>query len=398
MITVQKALEILSENLQDFGTIKITLNQAHGRILAETLSADRDFPPYDRITMDGIAISFDSYKNGSRSWNIQEVAAAGSTQKKLTAAVDCIECMTGAIMPQNTDSVIRYEDLVIENNVASLISIAVVKEKQNVHFQGIDRKTGDIIVNPGIAISPAELGVAATIGKHEILVKNLPKVMIISTGDELVDIDQNPLPHQIRKSNISRIQSSLLPFGIHAETDHLLDDQEVIKVKLESYLNKFDIIILSGGVSKGKFDFIPGVMESIGVKKLFHKIKQRPGKPFWFGKTSECTIFAFPGNPVSSFLCMQKYFMHWMRLSLGNKHFSTSYGMLSEDVQFQPELEYFLEVKLSANENAQIVATPFKGNGSGDLANLVKADAFIQLPIDKSHFKKGEVYPLLHYR
>jgi len=398
MITVQKAIDILSENLQDFGTEKIPLSEASERILAESLSADRDLPPYDRITMDGICIAFESYEEGSRSWNMQEIAAAGSTKKTLHKTEDCIECMTGAIMPADADTVIRYEDLNIENNVAHLNPDITIKNQQNVHFKGIDRKAGDIIVHPDIAISPAELGVAATIGKHEILVKKLPRIMIISTGDELVDIDQKPLDHQIRKSNISRIQSSLLSFGIEAETDHLLDDQEAIKVKIESYLKKFDIIILSGGVSKGKFDFIPNVMESLGVKKLFHKIKQRPGKPFWFGKTDECTIFAFPGNPVSSFLCMQKYFMHWMRLSLRNKKDFSSCGMLTEDVHFQPELEYFLEVKLSMNDQAQILATPFKGNGSGDLANLVKADAFIQLPIDKSHFKKGEVYPLLHYR
>lgn len=398
MITVQKALDILSENLQDFGTEQIPLTKASKRILAESLSADRDLPPYDRITMDGICIAYESYENGARSWHIQEIAAAGFSKKSLHNTKDCIECMTGAIMPSNADTVIRYEDLKIENNVAHLDPNITVKEQQNVHFKGIDRKAGDIIVHPDIAISPAELGVAATIGKHVILVKKLPHIMIISTGDELVDIDQKPMDHQIRKSNISRIQSSLFSFGIVAETDHLLDDQEAIKVKIENYLKKYDIIILSGGVSKGKFDFIPSVMDSLGVEKLFHKIKQRPGKPFWFGKTNECTIFAFPGNPVSSFLCMQKYFMHWMTRSLRNKSDFISFGMLTEDVHFQPELEYFLEVKLSINEQAQILATPFKGNGSGDLANLVKADAFIQLPIDKSHFKKGEVYPLLHYR
>ncbi len=398
MITVQKALDILRENLQDFGTEKIPLSKASERILAESLSADRDLPPYDRITMDGICIAYDSYKKGSRSWNIQEIAAAGFSKKNLHNSTDCIECMTGAIMPSNADTVIRYEDLIIENNIASLIPDVIVKDQQNVHFKGIDRKLGEIIVHPNVAMSPAELGVAATIGKHEILVKRLPEIMIISTGDELVDIDQKPLDHQIRKSNISRIQSSLLSFGIAAKTDHLLDDQEAIKVKIDNYLKAFDIIILSGGVSKGKYDFIPSVMESLGVKKLFHKIKQRPGKPFWFGKTDECTIFAFPGNPVSSFLCMQKYFMYWMALCLQNKSEFNSFGMLTEDVFFQPELEYFLEVKLSMNEQAQILATPFKGNGSGDLANLVKADAFIQLPINKSHFKKGEVYPLLQYR
>ncbi|MEL7003883.1 MAG: molybdenum cofactor synthesis domain-containing protein, partial [Bacteroidota bacterium] len=214
-----------------------------------------------------------------------------------------------------------------------------------------------------------------------------------------VDIDQTPLEHQIRRSNVYRLKTTLSHYGIEVETAHLDDDYKVIVNDLRDYLDRFDLILLSGGVSKGKFDFLPQALEELGVQKLFHKIKQRPGKPFWFGNHQNgCTVFALPGNPVSSFLCTHRYFKPWLDQSLGIKNTGIPFAKLADDVNFKPDLTYFLEVKLVFKEDATIEALPVKGNGSGDLANLVDADAFIQLPQGKETFNKGETYPLFLYR
>jgi molybdopterin molybdotransferase len=143
----------------------------------------------------------------------------------------------------------------------------------------------------------------------------------------------------------------------------------------------------------GKFDYLPMALEESGVQKLFHKVQQRPGKPFWFGKHSNGTIvFAFPGNPVSTFMCLNRYFISWLKASLGLATSTPLYAVLASDFTFTPALQYFLQVALSVNENAQIIATPVKGNGSGDFANLVDSDAFMELPAERNNFMKGEVF------
>lgn len=398
MITVQEAIQIISTTIKDFGTEQLPLINAIGRVLREDLVADRNFPPYNRVTMDGIGIRSADYDRGQRAFPIQGVAAAGSPQMHLEESGGCMEVMTGAILPEGTDVVIRYEDLTIENGMAT-INIDTVRKGQNVHKEGEDRAAGDLVVKAGKRLSPAEIGVAATIGKHKVLVSRLPKVAIISTGDELVEIDEQPLPHQIRKSNVYRISATLSHSGISITRFHLNDDMEEILEQLKEILDSFEVVLLSGGVSKGKFDFLPAALDQLGVKKLFHKIKQRPGKPFWFGQApSGTTVFALPGNPVSSFLCTHRYVIPWLNASLQSAAVRRPYGILAEDFTFKPDLTYFLQVRIEYSEEGQILAFPVEGHGSGDLANLVDATAFLELPRGRDNFDKGEVFPLYFYR
>jgi len=398
MITVQEAMQLVLSAAKKTATETINLDNALGRVLAEDIKTDRDLPPYDRVTMDGIAIRYAAFKEGRRSFHISGVAPAGAEKLQLIDPDGCLEVMTGAIMPASADTVIRYEDIEIENNIATLI-IDQVNHNQNIHFQGLDRNKGETILTSGTTISSSEIGVCATVGKAQLKVFKLPKTMIISSGDELVEIAEKPLPHQIRKSNVYRIATILRNNGISVETDHLNDNYQVIVEKLREYVASYDLVILSGGVSKGKFDFLPQALEELGVKKLFHKIKQRPGKPFWFGTyKDQATVFAFPGNPVSSFMCAQLYFKPWLRKITGATDKPLPFAILTSNVTFNPDLTYFLEVRLSFSKQGEILATPIKGNGSGDLANLVDADAFIQLPQGRNEFLKGEAYPFISYR
>ncbi|MDH5475464.1 MAG: molybdopterin molybdotransferase MoeA [Cyclobacteriaceae bacterium] len=398
MITSEEALDFVENNIRDFGIEEIPLAQGINRVLREDIHADRDFPPFDRVTMDGIAISYDRFKEGRNSFKIEATVAAGSPKMTLIDADNCLEVMTGAIMPEGVDTVIRYEDITINEGVA-VINIEELKHRQNIHFKGIDRKKDDIILRSGIRISPSEIGVCATVGKTKIKVSRLPKTIIISTGDELVEIDKAPLAHQIRKSNVYLLQTALKHYNLPVDTAHLQDDYDSIVEKLKNYLKNYELIILSGGVSKGKYDYLPEALKEVGVEKLFHKVKQRPGKPFWFGKyKEEVTVFAFPGNPVPSFLCTQHYFKRWLNKSIQYKPSLSPKAKLGADVNFMPDLTYFLEVKLSINDKAEVIAQPIKGNGSGDLANLVDADAFIILPRGRNDFYKDEIFPIIMYR
>ncbi len=398
MITVEEAERIILEKTIAISTEKVNIDVALGRVLAEDLCADRDFPPFNRVMMDGIAIQFSQTKNGQNTFEIEATAAAGNPQKTLKNPQKCIEVMTGAMIPLNTDMVIRYEDLSISGKIVEVSNIGAIKIGQNIHLQGSDRKEGDVIVPKGRKISPAEIGVAATIGKSEILVQKKLRAVVISTGEEIVPITEKPLPHQIRTSNGYALQASLKNWGLETENILLPDNQAIIEQKIAEFVETFDVLILSGGVSAGKFDFVPQALENQGVKKLFHKVSQRPGKPFWFGKARNSTlVFALPGNPVSTFMCLNRYFKKWLDASQGIDN-QQIMAELTEDFRFKPELTFFLQVKLSYAPTGKILATPIEGHGSGDLANLVEADAFLELPLECDLFKKGEVFKGYIYR
>jgi len=397
LISVAEASQIVIDHQLILGEEYVSLENSMGRILREDLIADRTFPPFDRVTMDGIAIAYAAFEKGQREFPIQEIQAAGMEQKTMSHNSHCMEVMTGAILPSNTDTVIRYEDLDINDGIARIV-LDQLKFRQNIHFKGNDRPQGEVIVEAGGKISAAEIGVAATIGKTTLKVAQIPKAVIITTGDELVEVAETPLPHQIRSSNVYKIKSTLHKWGVPAVSLHLIDDKAAIKASLQECLENFEVIILSGGVSKGKFDFVPEVLEDLAVVKLFHRVAQRPGKPFWFGQKDNTCVFALPGNPVSSFMCLHRYFRPWLNATLNLPTAVPPHAILQEDFNFRPDLTYYLQVKIQYNTAGQILAFPLEGNGSGDLANLVDADAFLEIPRGKELFKKGEIYPLMIYR
>ncbi|XRE43311.1 Molybdopterin molybdenumtransferase [Tenacibaculum discolor] len=396
MITVQEAKHIILENTQDFEIEEIPFLQAIGRILKEDIVADRDFPPFNRVAMDGIAINYRFFEHGIRDFKIEGVQAAGSPQKTLDNAANCYEVMTGAVLPNNTDTVIRYEDVDI-NTLVATVTVDEIKEGQNIHRKGSDKNKDEVLIKKNAIISAAEIGVLATVGKATVKVAKQPKVMIVSTGDELVDVNENPLDHQIRRSNVYTLVSLLNDLKIPADTAHIADEKSVLKEKIESYLKQYDVLLFSGAVSKGKFDFLPEVLDGLGVQKLFHRVSQRPGKPFWFGTTDNCNVFAFPGNPVSTFVNCLVYFYPWYYKSLDLQR-ETQTAILAKDITFKPNLSCFMQVNLTS-KNGQVYATPIQGNGSGDLASLAEADGFMELPkTEEIEFKKGSVFPILVYR
>ena len=398
MITVEQATQIILESALPSKAEKVHLMQSIDRILREDIVADRDFPPFDRVTMDGITIDFSSFECGQRAFHIESIQAAGASPLTLKNKKNCIEVMTGAVLPVGTDAVVRYEDLTIVNGVATIM-VEYLGFRQNVHHKGIDRKENEVILVSGHKISPAEIGTLATVGKTEVWVSALPKTAIVSTGDELVEVGEMPLPHQIRRSNVFSVAAILTgQCGIYADLFHFPDDEKAIADGLEDILEDYELVILSGAVSAGKYDFVPKVLEDLNVEKLFHKVAQRPGKPFWFGRRDDVVIFALPGNPVSAFMCACRYVVPYVKQQLCDSlELPESSAALTTDVIFKPDLTYLLPVKIKNTEGV-LLATPVEGHGSGDLANLNDADGFLELPSDRAVFKEKEVFPLFLYR
>lgn len=396
MVSVSEATAIISEKVFSPATMRIRIEDAIGRVLAEEVTADRDLPPFNRVSMDGIAIKYDAWWKGTHSFSITGTQAAGEAQKSIADPLQCLEVMTGAVLPLGCDTVIRYEDLEITDSEAH-IGIDSITQWQSVHLQGSDAKRGDRLLDAGQILSPSEIALLSSVGRSMVNVYSFPRTAIISTGDELVDVGDEPAPWQIRRSNSYALQSAMRQLGGDAVCFHLQDEEDAMEISLRKICEDFDLLLLSGGVSKGKFDFVPKVLERIGIRKAFHQVSQRPGKPFWFGTSATGKIaFALPGNPVSTFMCFYRYVKPFLYQSLGVSTPPAS-AVLAKDYSFPPPLTCFLQVAVQF-EDGRVMAYPAPGGGSGDFANLKNVTGFLELPLEKSDFKAGEVFPYISFR
>ncbi|MBC8154289.1 MAG: molybdopterin molybdotransferase MoeA [Bacteroidetes bacterium] len=389
MLSVADAFAITQTNLLDLGTEVVPLDAALGRVLREAIHADRDFPPFDRVAMDGIAIHYQSFADGQRRFRVAGMQRAGQPQQSLANTDTCLEAMTGAMLPLGTDAVIRYEDLTVADGMAT-INIDDVRAGQHIHHRATDRQAGDELIHPGARLQPNHIAVAASVGKSTLTVSVLPRIAVVSTGDELVDVHEQPLAYQIRRSNTYMLRAALATMGLAATLHHLPDDEPVLEAGLSDLLKTNDIVILNGGVSAGKADFVPATLTRLGVERLFHKVEQRPGKPLWFGAIrGQKTVFALPGNPVSTAICFYRYLKPYLQATLGQTPEPARYVRLTTPVTFQPPVTYFTAVSLETDADGSWLATPLPSSGSADFANLLTADGFAELPAEESQFDAG---------
>lgn len=388
MISYKEAFDIVQSYIQDFGIEKVPFTRSLGRVLAQDIKADRDFPAFNRVTKDGIAIYFDDLEPRSE-FEIAGTVAAGTPQISLNDTNQCLEIMTGAVVPQGADTVVMFEDIQINNGVATLQT--EVRKGQNVHYKGSDTSQGDVIIQKDTRISAAEIGILAAVGSVEVVVKKLPEVCLISTGNELVAVHEVPAAHQIRESNMHTLHALLALQKIEPKHHHFDDDKETIIASLDSLLNNNNVLIISGGVSKGKFDYIPEAMDQLGVQKCFHRVNQKPGKPFWFGiyPKTNTLVFSFPGNPVSTFVSYHIYFKTWLYGSLGLNQAGLQV-VLGQAMANETLLTVFKNVYLKI-ENGVHTVYAIQENGSGDLISMGRTDGFIVLPPQIESLEEGTV-------
>jgi len=373
----------------------ITVNEAEALVksfwntfdgISCDLIADRNYPPFDRVMMDGIAVAWKDYAEGIREFSLEGIAPAGEPQHTLKNSSGCFEVMTGAPLPKNADLIIPYEQIEIKNGKAFITQESDRVEMDFVHREGTDDKKGDRILSAGSMWNGPHAGIASSLGYTESVARKDLRIAIVSTGDELVAITETPLSHQIRRSNVYALQASLAVRGINQTTlFHLSDVEEKIRTHYEEHASKFDLIIYSGGVSKGKFDYLPTVWKNCGVKEIFHGVSQRPGKPLWFGHDdkNKTLIAGLPGNPVSSLVCLHRYFLNSKPM----------FARLTGDLTFRKELTYFVPVKTEMTKEGILLAHLMPIQNSGEFSGLAGSDGFVELPQEKSQFKAGEAYP-----
>lgn len=389
MISVNDAFKLILETKIKLDTEVIHISQCRDRVLAEDIFSYKDQPPFDRVAMDGIAINLD--KVIQKQYTITGLQAAGTEQLQLKDKGHCIEVMTGAILPRGCNCVIPYEKIKVEEGKA-FINENNFKEFQNVHKKGVDYKEGVKILNKEVKITSSIMAILASQGKSKVRVYKIPQIVIISTGSELIDMDRPTLPHQIYMSNSYALENELHSQGFtNTQRIHIVDDQQRTITKIKECLEKADVLILTGGVSKGKFDFIPGALKEIGAKEVFHKIKQKPGKPLWYGIFENKQIFALPGNPVSCLMTLRRYVIESLKDSI---HMSRSKqtATLSKDVTFNKPFTLFKAVTTHFDKDGKLIATPIQSNGSGDFYSIGHSSGFLELDEDKTLYKKDTSY------
>ena len=393
MISPSQAEHLIEQQLTCLPIESLPLVQCVGAVLRENIYAERDHPPFDRVSMDGIAIDSHAVATGQREFVIQGVQAAGDPPLTLTSTQHAIEIMTGAVLPLRCDAVVPVEQIRLGDGRATLLGELKVAARANVHARGSDCLQGTALLHSGIRLGAPEIAIAAGAGMGRIRVSAEPTISVISTGNELIEPGDPIEPHQIRRSNVYGIVAALRRRGFQRiADDHLPDDLDALRRRLRVHLDTHDVVILSGGVSMGKFDLVPQALADLGVREVFHKISQRPGKPMWFGVAPSGTaVFALPGNPVSTLVCLARYVIPGLYTAMGEASRSVEKIALAQSVKVTPALTYFMPVSISIDEWGRPWAEPRPTNGSGDYAALSSTDGFVELPPGPNEYPKGFV-------
>lgn len=390
MLTTAEALDAILAVAKAFPTETVAAEDSTGRVLQQIVRAERDQPPFDRVTMDGIAFAWSDYDAGLRSFPIQAVQAAGDEVLTLEDG-HCIEIMTGAALPRDANCIVPVERITVVDGAAEIEADYAVKKDRFIHQRGSDYAKGAHLLTPGKRISPLDIAVIASCGETKVAVAKDPVIRIISTGNELVAAGESIEPHQIRMSNGPAVLSLLASHGHErCEHDHIVDDVDTLRNRLAKHLAEAEVLILSGGVSMGKADYVPEVLADLGVEVVFHKISQRPGKPMWFGIGPDGqVVFALPGNPVSALVCCRQYVIPALHKASGVTEKPPEFAALASNVSFKPALTCFQPVKLISGAAGQTLAIPVKTNTSGDFAALSATDGYVELPKDQTNFPAG---------
>jgi molybdopterin molybdotransferase len=368
-----------------------------GRILRESLRAERDAPPFDRVAMDGIAIARGG--ESRRRFRIAGIQAAGAPVVALASGADCIEVMTGAVMPSGCDTVVPIEQIDTADGHAELHADCEPAPWRHVHRQGSDARAGDLLLPPGTRLAGPELAIAASAGLAELEVSRAPRIAIFTTGDELVEPGEPILEHQVRRSNAYGLGAALSLAGFPASVNlQLPDRKDAIASALGAALERHDLLVISGGVSAGRFDYVPEVLASLGVRALFHGISQRPGRPLWFGKGATGTlVFALPGNPVSVLVCLARYVIPALSRLVGEAPRTPPRVALARDFRFEKRLSCFLPVALGYDQSGRTLAEPRPTGGSGDFNALAGTDGFVELPPGPATHAAGFAVPFYRW-
>lgn len=381
MIPFDDALDIVLKNAPRMAEQKIRLKEAAGSVLAEDIVSDVDMPPFNKSAMDGYAVRSDDLRTVPVKLEIIEDIPAGNVPTKKIGPGRCARIMTGAPVPEGADTVVMQEYTEDDGHGAITI-LKPASAGLNICLKSENLKAGDTVLRKGTVIRPSEIALLGAVGKSKVKIVGRPRAAVLATGNEIVAIDTTPSPGQIRNSSSHAVISRLSGEGI--ETDYLGiagDDQAALRAALEKGIGEYDIFMVTGGVSVGRYDLVKDQLRQLGMKIHFEKVAVKPGKPTVFGTNGKCVVFGLPGNPVSTIVLTELFVVPCIRTMMGHPEpvRPPIQAVLDEPVSSKGTREVFIPVRLYRN-NETWRAAPVEYHGSADIVGLSCANALARIP------------------
>ncbi|KFZ44927.1 hypothetical protein KD27_02520 [Smithella sp. D17] len=392
MISVEEALKTILITFRPLGLEKINILDGRGRVIGEDILASRNIPSANNSAMDGYAVRHIDTKGAARDkplkLKIIEDIPAGKVALKKINKGEAARIMTGAVIPEGADAVVRQEDTLKDGKTVIIYTSA--KKADHIRFAGEDVRKSELVMKKGSALRPADIGMLAALGKAFVSAYQKPRVAIMSTGDELVDIEIDPPPGKIVNSNSYSLAAQVLecgaiPIMLGISKDKKSDLEETFKTAMHA-----DLIISSGGVSVGDFDFVKNVMGEIGNAMHFWQVAMRPGKPLAFGAIEGVPLFGLPGNPVSAMVSFEQFVRPSLLKMQGYKNIfrQTIKAICAEDFQKQAGFKHFIRAVVKKGKNKYVVTTT-GDQGSGILKSMVTANGLIVMGENETRIEKG---------
>jgi molybdopterin molybdotransferase len=397
MISVQEAQRLVCQQAARRAAGAVPLGEALGLVLAEDVASDLDSPPFDKALMDGYALrAADVAGAGGAVLAVVEEIPAGKTPEHGLGPGEAARIMTGAMLPAGADAVVMIEHTSPEAGQGVRICETGVRPGQNVLRRGREMRRGEVVLAAGTLLRPQELGLLAALGRTRPRVYPRPTLAILSTGDELVEPDATPGPGQIRNSNATQLAAQAARAGAAARTLGIARDRlDSLRALIATGLQA-DVLVLSGGVSAGKLDLVPGVLQELGVRPVFHKVAMKPGKPLFFGVRDATLVFGLPGNPVSALIGFELFVRPALRLLLGREDAGLGLlpARLGADHRHKSDRPTYHPARLElAAEGWR--ATPVDWFGSADLRAIAGANAFVLFTEGERDYRQGEAVSVL---
>jgi len=385
MISVDEAFDLIRQTVHPLPPKQTPLLNSVGRYLLEPVVAGIASPPHDKSMMDGFAIRASDWRPGAE-FKIGETIIAGAVPTQPLGPLQAARIMTGAPLPAGADAVVMVELAEVKNEQTVSFQIDSIAAEKHVLRTGANFSSGQKLFDAGHRIRPSDIGLLAEVGVSQTRVGGWPTIAVLPTGDELVSCDQTPGPGQIRNSNGPMLLAMLALSGLSA-TDLGIgrDNEDDLTAKIKAGLGH-DVLILSGGVSAGQKDLVPGVLKSLGVEEVFHKVKVKPGKPIWLGirkptadRTQPTIVFGLPGNPVSSLVGYQLFVRYCLKILAGGatELAKPRQALLSRDHQTRGNRPTYWPGRVIVDESCERKVEPLNWNGSSDLLALGQADGLI---------------------
>lgn len=396
MTTCREALDLILASVAPLPARPTGLFDALGLVLAERVVSPETVPPFTNSAMDGYAVRHDDLSAASAASPVLlDVLAdlpAGSVSAHEVTAGTAIRIMTGAPLPAGADGVVPVEATASEGSRVRIA--APVKRGANVRLAGEDLREGEELLSAGFALTPASLGILASVGLAEVSVRPRVRVAILTTGDELVDASTKPGPGQIRDSNVQTMCGQAAAFGaIPVPIPRVADTREAVTSALARARAEADVIVTNGGISVGDYDFVKAVLAEAGAREVFWKVKQKPGGPLGFWRWGATPVFGIPGNTVAAMVCMEEYVRPALRKMMGREKLLRPEVTATFEGDFRksaPDGKVHLIRVRARREGGRVVATPSGPQGSGILSSMLRSNALALVPADATELKSGD--------